>query len=107
VTVSAIHALFTMTATVEPFLGAGPNGDEYGSAVTVRGFLDDGDVLVRGSQGEQLVSTAKFYCDLSWADVFTNESRVTVNGDEDQVTKVRRRDADGFGGPSHLEIDLS
>lgn len=102
-----IEALFTMPALVETFQGAGPSGDLYDTAVTIMGFLDDGDVLVRGAQGEQLVSTAKFYCALSAADVFTNESRVTVNGDAHQVTQVRRRDASGFGGPSHLEIDLS
>lgn len=97
---------FTMSATVEPFLGAGPSGDLYGDAVTVPGFLDDGVVLEQTGQGEQLVNRTKFYCDLSQVDNFPPESRVTVNGRAMQVGFVRRRDASGFGGPSHLEVDL-
>lgn len=101
-----ISALFTMTATTQPYLGAGPGGDLYGPGVTVKGFLDDGVVLERTAQGEQLVSRTKFYCDLSHAASFTPESRVVVNGRPWQVEAVRLRDATGFGGPSHLEVDL-
>ena len=97
---------FTMTAQVEPFLGAGPAGDLYDDPVTVAGFLDDGVVLERTAQGEQLVSRTKWYCALSEAESFAPESRVTVNGRPWQVEAVRRRDASGFGGPSHLEVDL-
>lgn len=97
---------FTMTATVEPFLGAGPAGDEYGATVEVLGFLDDGVVLEQTGRGEQLVSRTKFYCDLTHADKFPTESKVSVNGRDMQVSFVRRRDASGFGGPSHLEVDL-
>lgn len=98
---------FTMPATVEPFLGAGPSGDLYGAAVTVLGFLDDGVVLEDTGRGEQLVARTKFYCSLSQVDNFPTESRVTVNGRELQVNYVRRRDASAFDGPSHLEVDLS
>lgn len=97
---------FTMTAQVEPFLGAGPNGDLYGPAVTVSGFLDDGVVLEQTGQGETLVARTKWYCDLSQAANFPTESRVTVNGRALQVSQTHRRDASGFGGPSHLEVDL-
>lgn len=98
---------FTSSATVEPHLGAGPDGDLYGPAVAVMGFLDDGVVLEQTTGGEQLVSRTKFYCRLSHADLFPNESRVTVNGRTLQVSGVHRRDASAFDGPSHLEVDLS
>lgn len=101
-----ISQFFTQTATVETFLGAGPKGDLYAAPVTVSGFLDDGVVLEASERGEQLVQRTKFYCDLTHADVFKPESRVTVNDRACQVNYVRRRDASGFGGPSHLEVDL-
>ena len=97
---------FTMPAQVETFLGAGPSGDLYDAPATVMGFLDDGVVREQTDRGEQLVARTKFYCALSQADVFKPESRVTVNGRACQVNYVRRRDASGFGGPSHLEVDL-
>ena len=96
-----------MPAVVSPFLGAGPGGDLYGDDVTVMGFLDDGVVLEETGRGEQLVARTKFYCALSEADRFLPESKVAVNGRDLQVNFVRRRDASGFGGPSHLEVDLS
>lgn len=104
---AGVEQFFTMPATVEPFLGAGPRGDLYGSAVTVMGFLDDGVVLEETGRGEQLVARTKFYCALSEAARFLPESRVSVNGRQLQVNNVRRRDASGFCGPSHLEVDLS
>lgn len=97
---------FTMSATVEPYQGAGPNGDLYGAAVVVPGFLDDGEVLERTPQGEQLVARTRFYCALSHADNFPPESKVTVNGRALQVEFIRRRDASAFDGPSHLEVAL-
>lgn len=106
-TVSGIEQFFTMEAVVTPFLGAGPAGDLYGPEETVAGFLDDGVVLEDTSRGEQLVARTKFYCALSAADLFSPESSVVVNGRTLQVNYVRRRDASGFGGPSHLEVDLS
>ena len=99
---------FTMTASVEPYLGAGPSGDLYGAPVTIKGFLDDGLVLREQTErGEELVSRTKFYTALGNVGSLPNQSRVTVDGTVAQVTAVRRRDASGFGGPSHLEVDLA
>ena len=101
-----ISQFFTMTASVETFLGAGPNGDLYAAPVTVRGFLDDG--VERDETGDtvQLVSRAKWYCALSDADKLPVDSRLTVNGRVAYVRAMRRRDASGFHGPSHTECDL-
>jgi hypothetical protein len=52
------------------------------------------------------VAQTKFYCDLSSADLFKPESRVTVNGRATQVNYVRRRDGAGLPLPSHCEVDL-
>ena len=102
-----ISRLFVHTASVETFLGSGPTGDLYAAPVTVKGFLDDGVMrqVVSGG-GEVQVAQTKFYCALSDASKFTPESRVTVNSRVTQVNELHRRDADGFGGPSHTEVDL-
>jgi hypothetical protein len=98
---------YVHTAVVETFLGSGPTGDLYAAPVTVKGFLDDGIVRQVGSNGAEVqVAQTKFYCDLSSADLFKPESRVTVNGRATQVNYVRRRDGAGLPLPSHCEVDL-
>ena len=97
---------FKMSATVETHQGAGPSGDLFAAAVTKSGFLDDGERLVQTETGQVLVSQTKWYTALADADLYTPDSRLTVNGRVCYVTVVRRRDADGFGGPSHLEVEL-
>jgi hypothetical protein len=104
--VSAISVFWVHTAAVETFTGAGPTGDTYAASVDVKGFLDDGVVLVRTSAGEQLVQKSIFYAALSDADKFVPESRITVNGKSSQVSTVRRRDGGSLGLPDHIEVDL-
>ena len=103
---SAISVFFIHTAIVETFTGAGPTGDTYAAAVTVKGFLDDGVVLVRTGAGEQLVQKSIWFGPLSDAGKFVPESRVTVNGRANQVSAIRRRDGGSLGLPSHIEVDL-
>jgi len=98
---------FTMSASVETRTGVGATGDVFAAPVTVAGFLDDGVVREQSASGEVLVARTKFFCALDQADRFAPLSRVTVNGRACKVNYVRRRDADGFGGPSHLEVDLT
>ena len=104
---SAISAMFVHTATVETFTGAGPRGDTYAAPVDIKGFLDDGVVLVQSSVGEQLVQKSIFYAALEDADVFVNESKVTVNGLDSQVSETHRRDSGPLGLPDHVEVHLS
>ena len=104
---SALSAFWVHTATVETFTGAGPTGDTYAAPVAVKGFLDDGVVLVQSSAGEQLVQKSIFYAALSDADKFVPESRISVNGRAAQVATVRRRDGGTLGLPDHCEVDLS
>lgn len=99
---------FGHTASVETFVGSGPNGDIYAAPVDVSGYLDDGLVRVQGATGEQLVQKSTFYADITDAATFTPESRVTVNGRACQVSAVRRRDAGGlFAAIAHVEVDLT
>jgi len=105
--VSALSAFWVHTATVETFTGAGPTGDTYAAPVDVKGFLDDGVVLVQSSVGEQLVQKSIFYAALSDADKFVPESRVAVNGRDAQVSVTRRRDGGTLGLPDHIEVEFS
>jgi len=104
--VSALSAFFIHTASVETFAGAGSYGDTYAAPVDVKGFLDDGVVLVRTGTSEQLEQKSIFYAALSDADKFVPDSRVTVNGRAAWVSAIRRRDGDALGLPSHIEVDL-
>jgi hypothetical protein len=101
-----VSQFFTTSATVETFTGSGPNGALYAAPVTVMGFLDDGVIRDETGSTVQLVSQSKFYCQLADAPKLTVDSRLTVNGRVCYVSKMRRRDADGFDGPSHTETDL-
>ena len=103
---SDIKRFFVHTATVESFTGAGPTGDTYAAPVTLKGFLDDGVVLVRTSAGEQLVQKTIWFGPLSDAAAFVPESRVTIDGRAAQVSAIRRRDGGSMHLPDHIEVDL-
>lgn len=95
-------------AVVETYLGATPTGDGYAAPVTVAGFLDDGDVLVKTANGEERVQATRFYAPADKADLFKPESRVTVDGRVAQVSKVRLRVAGAmFDLVSHIEVELT
>lgn len=96
---------FTQSASVETFGGTGANGDIFAAPVTVKGHLDDGQQWETTETGQQVVSRTKFYCHIDHADLFTPESRVTVNGRLSTVVVSRLR-VHPLGGPTHLEVDL-
>ncbi len=103
-----ISLFFVHTATVETFLGSGPQGDVYAAPVTVSGYLDDGIVRVQTASAEELVQKATFYAGIGDAGVFVPQSRVTVNGRACQVTAVRRREAGALlAAAQHVEVDLT
>jgi len=104
--VSALSAFFVHTASVETFTGAGAYGDTYATSVDVKGFLDDGVVLVRTGTSEQLEQKSIFYAALTDADKLVAGSRVTVNGRVAWVSAIRRRDGGSLGLPDHIEADL-
>ena len=104
---SAISVFFVHSATVETFAGTGSYGDTYAAPVVVKGFLDDGVVLVRTGTSEQLEQKSIFYAALADADKFVPQSRITVNGRIAWVSAVRRRDGGSLGLPDHIEVDLT
>ena len=103
---ASLAAMFVHSATVETFAGAGAYGDTYAAPVTVKGFLDNGLVLVRTGTIEELTIKAVFYAALSDAPKFAPGSRVTVGGYVGFVQQARSRDGGNLGLPDHVEVDL-
>ena len=96
--------LLRHTVTVEPYEGEGPFGPQFGTAVTVRCFVDDKRRLVRNPTGDEVVSESTFYAPLNT--VCPAHSRVTVNGRQTTVLAASRRDGGGLPTPDHLEVAL-
>jgi len=89
------------TASVEPYLGSGAYGDQYGAAYDLPGTYEGRRQLVRAGDGSEAVSEGTFYAED--ADVEPG-SRVTVLGRTSYVLTVSV--FDGRRG-SHVEIALA
>lgn len=73
------HAVHTVT--VETYRGrSGAGNDLYDDQVEVPGWLSQRRSLVRGEDGDQVLSSATFSADADHADQFTPGSRVTLPG---------------------------
>lgn len=99
---ASIYAQLGEEITIEPYLGAGPFGDTYGAAVTVRAVVDDKRRLVRNSGGDQVLASTTAYCPL--ATVAPVDSRVTVRGRQTIVIASRKLDGHAMPVPSHVEV---
>lgn len=95
--------------TVERYAGNGAFGPTYDAPATVTGFVDDGQRLVVGPDGEQVTSTARVFLPIATASV-PLESKVTLPAAfaerTSTVISVARRDAGGLDLPEHLELAL-
>jgi hypothetical protein len=94
------------TAAVETYHGTGSFGDDFDPPVSVKGMLEDVRQLVVSATGEQVVSESTFHTDLENADLFTVDSRVTVNGRTTRVLGTKRLDSAGFTNLDHLQVTL-
>jgi hypothetical protein len=95
------------TITVEMFLGAGAYGDVYAAPVTVIGFMDGTRKLVRGANGEQVVSESSFYTYPITGPLFVTDSRVTQGTEVTYVIKNNTNDSGSLGLPDHAAINLT
>jgi len=92
------------TVSVQPYLGTGAYGPQYGPAVNVKCFRDDTRRLVRAANGDEVVSETTFYCDLGVN--VTPESVVNIGTRSTTVIAVKTRDGGGLPVPVHLEVIL-
>ncbi len=98
--------LLRHTVQVETLLGSGPYGDSYAAPVTVKCFRDDKRQIVRGANGDEVVSEVTLYARLAATATFQPDSRVTWDGRTAYVVSLARRDDAGMGAWQHIEVNL-
>lgn len=91
------------TATVEPYLGSGAGGDTYGAGLEVPCYYEGRRQIVRGDNGDEVVSEAVMFTDLR--DDITPDSKVTVLGRTTWVITISTFDDGSVLG--HLEVALA
>lgn len=97
--------LLVHTLQLEPYLGTGAYGDQYGAAVSVRCYYEGTRRMVRDGNGNEVVSEATAYVnpDVSIPD----GSRVKIFGRDTHVITVGVLDDGGLTGLAHLEVALA
>lgn len=93
------------TVTVEPLLGMGAAGPQYGPAVEVRCLLRQSTRLVRNAAGDEVTSSSTLYAPLETT--APAKSRVTLpDGRRTTVIAAVPQDGGGLPVPDHLEVQL-
>jgi hypothetical protein len=97
------------TVTVEQYLGVGANAaSKFAAPASVACWVEDGNKLIRDSQGAEVVSSAAIHGPLDQAALFPVGSKVTVNGRTSRVLTLDRLDATGLAaGASHFVAHLT
>lgn len=96
------------TVQVETHLPQATNGsDSYAPAQPVTGWLEDTTTLVRAPDGNETVSSARFFCPVGSAALFAPDSRVTLPSRQAQVISVNVNDSASLGLPDHAVISLT
>lgn len=103
-----LEEFYVHTATVEMFLGTSGYGEDlFAAPVTLSGFADDSRKLVRGKDGEQIVSESTFYTYPVNAPAFVADSRVTIRGNVSRVIKTNLNDSEDLDLPDHVAVSLT
>lgn len=97
--------LRTHTISVEPYIGSGARGPQFGAAVDVTCRVEEKVQLVRANTGVEAVSSSQVYCDLE--ENIPAESRVTVNGRVTTALSVATFDTGGRSALDHKEVFLA
>lgn len=92
--------------TLQGTTGAG--GKTYAAPQTVTGFLEGKRRLVRGADGNQVISESTFYSDVSNAALFPPGSLVTLTDRPlpTTVLTVNVNDSAGLDLPDHIAVAL-
>jgi hypothetical protein len=92
-------------ATVKPYLGSGPYGDQFGTPYDLPCYFEQQRRIVTSQSGDQAVSEGTVYADLTDPTIQTG-SEVSVNGYTSTVLAVSTFDDGGITGLAHQEIAL-
>lgn len=95
--------LLRHTVTIEPYLGEGPYGPAYGTAATVRAFVQAEQRQVLDDHGAQLISNTVVYMRLDV--VCPARSRLTLPGGViARVLVSAPHHSGGLSSLDHLEV---
>lgn len=106
-----LDEFYVHTLTVETYQGEGSMGSVYAAPTTVPGFLDTTANLARTSTTDEATSArSMFYCDPTYAGLFTVQTRVTSTGlggdGKAVVVRVNSLTSGALGLPDHVEVGL-
>ncbi|MFG1997881.1 hypothetical protein ACGFNU_01885 [Spirillospora sp. NPDC048911] len=91
--------------TVRAYRGEGSSGPIYAAPVTTAALIDDKQRLIRGPNGDVLVSATTLFLPIDVE--VAPESLVEVKGRTATVMTVARRSGDGLPTPDHIEVALT
>lgn len=97
--------LLVHTLQIEPYLGSGAYGDQFGAARSVRCYYEGKRRLVRDGDGNEVVSEATVY--VNPGEDIPDGSRVRIFGRDSHVITVAVLDDGGLTGLAHLEVALA
>jgi len=105
--VGELDDFYVHTVSVQTFQGVGAQGDVFAAAVVVPGWLEDKRRIVRNKDGQEVVSSTMFACDITHAAKFTPDSKVAVGGRTAFVIGVANFTSGALALPDHLQVDLT
>jgi len=101
-----LGSFWVHTIMVETFEGVGASGDVYAVPQYVAGFLEGKNITVRDASGNMVTAGSTFYTDSAYADLFTPDTRVTVDGRVSYVITQNRNDSGSLGLPDHTMVQI-
>jgi hypothetical protein len=100
-----LQQMFNGTCTIRPFTGTGSRGAQYGTAVTVPCYFNDGRRFGQSAERSEVLAETVIYMGLD--EVCPASSKVTVDGREfTAVRAVKRRGGRSRARMNHLEVVL-
>lgn len=110
--------LFAIPVTVEPYIGQGAYGDEYGPPVTVLGHITGGQRVQSGSNSDEVVSERRLLLpnparladgtgSVEPVALLAPESRVAIGGSIVTVGEVMPHIKPGTATPVYVSAELS
>lgn len=103
-----IAIFFTANVVIEQYLGTDSAGvDLFAAPITVKGYQEGQQTLVRNADGEQVVANGRIFTYLSAQTAANPNARVTVDGGlSSRVIVSNPFDGPGLRLPTHLVISL-
>lgn len=97
--------LLVHTVTVKPYEGSGAYGDVYGASFTLPCYVEQERRVVRGPEGDDVISQTQVYADLTTTPIKPGSKVTLSDGTTTTVITVARHDDGGLTGLAHQQID--